>query len=86
MKSIKSILCIALAALTILAFSSCSYKQAELYSKNLLEGYTRNETEKVAVSAEFIKALTDFSLELNKRVTEKDGKNVVNGKNSWHES
>ena len=77
MKRIKSILCVVLAALTLLAFSSCSYKQAELYSKNLLDGYTRNETEKVAVSAEFIKALTDFSLELNKRVTEKDGKNVV---------
>ena len=61
----------------LLSFASCSYKQAEIYSKNLLEGYTRTETEKVTVSEAFIKALTNFSFELNKRVTEKDGKNVV---------
>ena len=76
-RKIKCLLSVVLAICMLLSFASCSYKQAEIYSKNLLEGYTRTETEKVTVSEAFIKALTNFSFELNKRVTEKDGKNVV---------
>ena len=74
-RKIKCLLSVVLAICMLLSFASCSYKQAEIYSKNLLEGYTRTETEKVTVSEAFIKALTNFSFELNKRVTEKNGKN-----------